>query len=66
MGWELLYCRRRLEGLRRYSCTPWSGDTRDHAYNDYEAGHTPHQGGDVELNKYWSGGLSVSRSCSAG
>jgi len=36
------------------------------AYNDYEAGHTPHQGEDVELNEYWSGGLSASRSCSAG
>jgi len=36
------------------------------AYNDYEAGHMPHQGEDVELNEYWSGGLSASQSCSAG
>jgi len=26
-----LYRRRRLEGPRRYRCTPWSGDTRGHA-----------------------------------
>jgi len=31
MSWESLYRRRRLEGPRRYRCTPWSGDTRDHA-----------------------------------
>jgi len=35
-------------------------------YNDYEAGHMLHQGEDVELNEYWSGGLTASRSCSAG
>ena len=28
---ESLYRRRRLEGLRRYRCTPWLGDTRDDA-----------------------------------
>jgi len=28
---ESLYRCRRLGGSRRYSCTPWSGDTRDHA-----------------------------------
>jgi len=28
---ESLYRRRRLGGSRPYSCTPWSGDTRDHA-----------------------------------
>jgi len=31
MSRESLYCCRRLGGSRRYSCTPWSGDTRDHA-----------------------------------
>ena len=28
---ESRYRRRRLEGRRRYRCTPWSGDTRDDA-----------------------------------
>jgi len=28
---ESLYRCRRLGGSRQYSCTPWSGDTRDHA-----------------------------------
>jgi len=36
------------------------------AYNDYEAGYTPRQGEDIELNEYWSGGLSASQFCSAG
>jgi len=51
-----------LPALDSVSVSPLIGD----AYNYYEAGHTPHQGGDVELNEYWSEGLSASRSCSAG
>jgi len=51
-----------LPALGSVSVSPLIRD----AYNDYEAGHMPHQGEDVELNEYWSGGLSASRSCSAG
>jgi len=36
------------------------------AYNDYEAGYMLHQGKDLELNEYWSRGLTASRSCSTG
>jgi len=31
MSRESLYRRRRLKDPRRYRCTPWSGDTRNHA-----------------------------------
>jgi len=51
-----------LPALDSVSVSPLIRD----AYNDYEAGHTPRQGEDVELNEYWSGDLSASRSCSAG
>jgi len=50
-----------LPALDSVSISPLIRD----AYNNYEAGNTPHQGEDVELNEYWSGGLSASRSCSA-
>jgi len=46
-----------LPALDSVSVSPLIRD----AYNDYEAGHTPHQGEDVELHEYyWSGGLSAS------
>ena len=51
-----------LPALDSVSVSPLIRD----AYNDDEAGHTLHQGEDVELNEYWSGGLSASRSSSAG
>jgi len=51
-----------LPALDSVSVSPLIRD----AYNNYEAGHTPRQGEDVELNEYWSGDLSASRSCSAG
>ena len=45
-----------LPALDSVSVSPLIRD----AYNDYEAGHMPHQGEDVELNEYWSRGLSAS------
>ena len=51
-----------LLALDSASISPLIQDT----YNDYDAGHTPYQDEDVELNDYWSGSLSTSRSCSAG
>jgi len=40
-----------LPALDSVSVSPLIGE----AYNNYEAGQTPHQGEDVELNEYWSG-----------
>jgi len=51
-----------LPALDSVSVSPLIRD----AYNDYEVGHMLHQGEDVELSEYWVGGLSTSRSCSAG